>query len=84
MMRDAAQILLEHVPKVSLLDINSACPVKKVVNKGAGSALLRDVTTLFSMIRLLASSLSLPVTVKLRGGFHRINLYDLEGIGARL
>ncbi|MCP4400933.1 MAG: tRNA dihydrouridine synthase DusB [bacterium] len=78
MMLDAAQILLEHVPTVSLLDINSACPVKKVVKKGAGAALLRNETTLFSMIRLLASSLSLPVTVKLRGGYHKIDLYDLE------
>ena len=78
MMRDAAQILLEHVPKVSLLDINSACPVKKVVKKGAGAALLRDETTLFSMIHLLASSCSVPVTVKLRSGYHSIDLYDLE------
>ena len=78
MMLDAAQILLEHVPKVPLLDINSACPVKKVVKKGAGAALLRDKSTLFSMIRLLASSLPVPVTVKLRGGYQKIDLYELE------
>ncbi len=78
MMLDAAQILLERLPKLTVIDINSACPVKKVVKKGAGSALLLDKTRLFSIIRLLASSLSVPVTVKLRGGYHRIDLYNLE------
>lgn len=76
MMRDAAQILTEHTP-VTFLDINSACPVKKVVKKGAGAALIRTPQTLARMISLLVSSLSIPVTVKLRIGFSQTNIAAL-------
>ena len=48
-MREAAHVLLEHV-QVALIDINSACPVKKIVKKGAGAALLNTPEILTHMV----------------------------------
>ncbi len=72
-MVEAAHILLDHV-QVPFLDINSACPVKKVVKKGAGAALLKLPQTLSRIISKLASTFSLPITVKLRLGYHNTDL----------
>jgi nifR3 family TIM-barrel protein len=73
LMRDAAHVLLEHV-SVEFLDINSACPVKKVIKKGAGAALLQNPETLVRTISTLTSSLSIPITVKLRIGYHTVDI----------
>ncbi len=51
------------------IDINAGCPVKKVVNNGSGSALLRDIPTLAAIVRAVSSHTSLPVTVKIRVGW---------------
>jgi len=51
-----------------LLDLNAGCPVHKVVRKGAGAALGRDIPKLRRTIRSMASA-GLPVTVKLRSGW---------------
>lgn len=72
-MLEAAHVLLDHV-QISFLDINSACPVKKVVKKGAGASLLNSLHTLSRIISTLASGLSLPITVKLRLGYHTTHL----------
>jgi len=58
-MLDAAQILLDVVPGISFLDINSACPVKKVVKKKAGAYLLKSPDTLIKMVKKLTSKLRL-------------------------
>lgn len=76
LLRDAAQILVEHVP-ITFLDVNSACPVKKVVKKGAGAALLQEPQKLAQILSLLASNLSIPITVKLRIGYHQVNMSAL-------
>jgi len=47
-----------------ILDINFGCPVKKVVNKGAGAAVLKDVELMVRLTRACVQSTSLPVTVK--------------------
>ncbi len=67
---DAAEKLIELVD-ISFLDINSACPVKKVTKKGAGSALLKNRALLGKIIKKLVSKLRIPVTVKLRTGFDK-------------
>ena len=54
---------------ISFLDINSACPVKKVTSKRAGAYLLNDTDILCRIIEKLASSLPVPVTVKIRLGY---------------
>ncbi|MCX5716619.1 MAG: tRNA dihydrouridine synthase DusB [Candidatus Omnitrophica bacterium] len=67
-MFEAAQKLLTLVD-ISFLDINSACPAKKVVKKGEGAALLQNRARLGRIIKKLSSNLDLPVTVKLRTGY---------------
>ncbi len=69
-MLDAAEKLLSLVD-ISFLDINSACPAKKIIKKGAGAALLKNTARLGKIIKRLASRLQIPVTVKLRTGFNK-------------
>src|SRR5512133_1592823 len=52
-----------------LLDINFGCPVKKVVTKGAGAAVLKDVPLMTRLTAACVRSTSLPVTVKTRLGW---------------
>jgi len=51
------------------IDINMGCPVKKVVKRGAGSALMRDPGLAARIIRQVVRATSLPVTVKIRSGW---------------
>jgi nifR3 family TIM-barrel protein len=53
-----------------LLDINMGCPVRKVVGTGAGSALLREPGKIAAIIRAVRAATSLPLTVKIRSGWH--------------
>ncbi|WP_126992892.1 tRNA dihydrouridine synthase [Thermosipho globiformans] len=53
------------------IDINAGCPVKKVVKKGAGSALLKDLNRLKDIIKQVKSAVSCKVSVKVRLGFER-------------
>ncbi len=52
-----------------LVDINFGCPVKKVVTKGAGAAVLKDVDLMVRLTKAVIRSTSLPVTVKTRLGW---------------
>jgi len=74
-MLDAAEQLIELVD-ISFLDINSACPVKKVTKKGAGAALLKNRALLGKIIKKLVSKLRIPVTVKLRTGFDKRDIAE--------
>jgi nifR3 family TIM-barrel protein len=65
LMLRAAERVLRSV-NVAFLDINAACPAKKVIKKKAGAYLLRDEGTLYRMIGLLSGALPVPVTVKIR------------------
>jgi tRNA-dihydrouridine synthase B len=53
----------------SIIDINMGCPVKKVVNGDAGSALMRDLPLAASLIESTVKAVSVPVTVKMRMGW---------------
>lgn len=86
-MLDAAQKLLELVD-VSFLDINCACPAKKVIKKKAGAYLLRDAPRMYNILKKLIPSLSLPITIKMRAGYdskdarHIINMAkECESLG---
>lgn len=63
----------------NLLDINFGCPVKKVVSKGAGAGVLRDVDLMVRLTKSVVNSTSLPVTVKTRLGWddNSINISDV-------
>src|ERR1041384_7760234 len=52
-----------------LLDINFGCPVKKVVCKGAGAGVLKDIDLMVRLTEAVIRSTSLPVTVKTRLGW---------------
>ena len=53
-----------------LIDINMGCPVPKVVKNGEGSALLNNPNLAWTIVKALSKSTDLPVTVKMRIGFH--------------
>lgn len=53
----------------AIIDINMGCPVKKVVNGYAGSALMRDLQHAKSLITTTVNAVKLPVTLKMRTGW---------------
>ncbi len=55
--------------KPDIIDINYGCPVKKVVCKGAGAGILKDIPLMVSLTKELVRRTSLPVTVKTRLGW---------------
>ncbi len=69
-MLKAALRLLELV-KVSFLDINCACPAKKVIKKRSGAYLLRDAPRLYDILKSIIPELPLPVTIKIRSGYDK-------------
>ena len=71
-MLTSAKIMLEHVD-IKFLDINAACPVKKIVRKKAGAYLLKEPQLLYKVIKKLSSVLKVPITVKLRVGYDHID-----------
>ena len=52
-----------------IIDINMGCPAKKVCNKAAGSALLRDLGLVESILTAVAAAVDIPVTLKIRTGW---------------
>jgi len=79
---------LDHIKnsKADILDINMGCPAKKIVKKGAGSALLKDPKKVYDIIKSLKDALDIPVTVKIRLGFDSLTykevLKSIERAGA--
>ena len=57
----------------ALIDINFGCPVKKIVNKQGGSALMRDEPLAARILEATAKAVSLPVTLKMRLGWDEAN-----------
>jgi tRNA-dihydrouridine synthase B len=66
-----------------LVDINFGCPVKKVVTKGAGAAVLKDVDLMVRLTKAVVNSTSLPVTVKTRLGWDADSI-NIEEVAERL
>lgn len=66
-----------------LLDINYGCPVKKVVCKGAGAGILKDVPKMIQLTKAVVNSTSLPVTVKTRLGWDHENR-NIEEVALKL
>lgn len=66
-----------------LLDINFGCPVKKVVCKGAGAAVLKDVDLMVRLTKACIRETSLPVTVKTRLGWDE-QTKNIEEVAERL
>lgn len=74
----------------AIIDINMGCPVKKVVNGDAGSALMRDLPLAARIIEATVNAVKVPVTVKMRMGWdhHSLNAPELahiaEDLGAQM
>jgi len=74
----------------AIIDINMGCPVKKVVNGDAGSALMRDLPLAASIIEATVEAVSVPVTLKMRMGWDHgsLNAPELariaEDLGVRM
>ena len=58
----------------AIIDINMGCPVKKVVNGDAGSALMRDLPLAAKLIAATVKAVDLPVTLKMRMGWDHASL----------
>jgi len=66
-----------------LVDINFGCPVKKVVCKGAGAGILKDLPKMIKVTEAVVKSTNLPVTVKTRLGWDD-NSKNVEEVAERL
>ena len=72
-MAEAVRIVLEYKPDI--IDINMGCPVPKVVNTGAGSALMRNIPLAVEIAESAVKSAGdVPVTVKIRSGWDSDNI----------
>jgi len=58
----------------AIIDINMGCPVRKVVNGDAGSALMRDLPLAASLIDATVKAVRIPVTLKMRMGWDHASL----------
>jgi nifR3 family TIM-barrel protein len=72
------------------IEINCGCPAPKVVGKGGGSGLLKDLPNLANILRTVKNSVSIPVTIKVRVGwnddlitlFETLKIAEAEGAAA--
>ncbi|MFP4461607.1 MAG: tRNA-dihydrouridine synthase family protein, partial [Thermotogota bacterium] len=86
----AADYILNHYPQVTGIDINAACPVRKIVRNGSGSALLNDperLTEIIKAVKAVVNKTDKSLSVKIRKGwegyenYHEvINICDRHGV----
>ena len=61
-----------------IVDLNMGCPMPKITGKGKGAALMRDVAGTALILRALRKALSVPLTIKIRGGWDDEHLNAIE------
>jgi len=71
MMAEAAKINVDNGAQI--IDINMGCPAKKVCNKAAGSALMRNEALVAQILEKTVSAVNVPVTLKMRTGWNKEN-----------
>lgn len=65
--------------KIRIIDLNMGCPVPKVaVRSSSGSALLKDIDKIKKIVSKVSSSVSVPVTVKIRSGWDNNSINAVE------
>lgn len=69
----------EQTGRFKFIDINCGCPVRKIVRKGCGAALMKDPAKIGEIVKAVRNAVSLPVTVKTRLGFdpEHMNISDI-------
>ena len=70
----AEAALLNAQRGAAIIDINMGCPVKKVVNGEAGSALMRDLPLAAAIVEATVEAVNVPVTLKMRMGWDHSSL----------
>ena len=65
----ASAALLNQQNGAQIIDINMGCPAKKVCNKAAGSALLKDPALVERIVKAVVAAVDIPVTLKIRTGW---------------
>lgn len=75
-MVEAAKIVAESEP--DFIDINYGCPAKKIVNRGAGSAMMKNVPLMVEITKRVVEAVKIPVTVKTRLGWSENSKNILE------
>jgi len=75
-MASACQLINKLKP--DLIDLNFGCPVKKVVTKNGGAALLKDLKLAEKIILTVTKASGVPVTVKIRSGWDQNNLVAVK------
>ncbi len=71
MMADAARMNVDAGAQI--IDINMGCPAKKVCNRAAGSALLRDEELVAQILSSVVNAVAVPITLKIRTGWDCAN-----------
>lgn len=66
-MAEGAKVIAERKP--DMIDVNCGCPVKKIVNRNAGAALLKDPDLLGRIISSMSRAVDIPITLKIRSGW---------------
>ncbi|MGP4845747.1 tRNA dihydrouridine synthase DusB [Marinobacter sp. 1Y8] len=69
MLANAARLNVENGAQI--IDINMGCPAKKVCNKAAGSALMKDEALVRDILEQVVAAVDIPVTLKMRTGWDR-------------
>ena len=64
--------------KPDIIDINFGCPVKKVVSKGAGAGILKDIDLMVKLTKEMCKRTKLPVTIKTRLGWDENSIKIVE------
>lgn len=64
--------------KPDIIDINFGCPVKKVVSKGAGAGILKDIDLMVKLTKEMVKRTHLPITVKTRLGWDHESIKIVE------
>ncbi|MGO2358825.1 MAG: tRNA dihydrouridine synthase DusB [Mesonia sp.] len=75
-MLESVEIVEKSGPDI--IDINFGCPVKKVVSKGAGAGILKDIDLMVSLTEAMVKHTNLPITVKTRLGWDQDSIKILE------
>ena len=78
--KKAAEIALNLNPNIDFFDVNMGCPVPKVVDAGAGSALMKNPKLCGDIIRALKEIIDKPISAKIRLGYDNKTINYLEVI----
>ena len=75
----AAAHMLEETGRFCAIDINCGCPVRKIVAKGAGAALIRSPAQIGAIVKAVRGSVRLPVMVKTRIGYDsgKVQIFEI-------